>query len=46
MKEEKEEFFADVIADYSEIRNRLIIDLVPKNQDLTNVPHGTMADLN
>ena len=46
MKEEKEELFADVIADYSEIRNRLIIDLVPKNQDLTNVPHGTMADLN
>ena len=46
MKEEKEELFADVITDYSEIRNRLIIDLVPKNQDLTNVPHGTMADLN
>ena len=42
----KEELFEDVIADYREIRNRLIIDFVPKNRDLTNVPHGKMADLN
>lgn len=33
------------IADYGKIRSRLMIDLVPKNRDLTNVPHGEMADL-
>lgn len=35
----------DSITDYGKIRNRLMIDLVPKNRDLTNVPYGKIADL-
>lgn len=33
------------ITDYEQVKDRLMIDLVPANQNLDGIPHGKMADL-